>query len=185
MRVGESATCDAWMGLANSLGHRSIEAAPDSAAWYHTGLTPVPLRRVPIPDLAWQCATRILLRTDQAAMPEQRLGWFVRWRQSAVTREEIGRHRGAAARWFERAIRHTTSALLGRARAAGSPRTSARQAAWHRKADRLSPPHRRSSVAKCGGTRRFTRPSVPTGCYSLAREDGAPHRDPLLRRVNR
>jgi hypothetical protein len=123
---------------------RAVEVASDTAVWYHPGLPPVPLRWVLIRDPQGKFATQALLCTDQAATPEQILGWFVlRW-QLEVTLEEARRHLGVESQrqWSDAAIRRTTPALLGlfslvallAHERMGDPADTTRQAAWYRKA---------------------------------------------------
>ena len=129
-----------WYGAAERL----VEVATGTAVWYHTGLPPVPLRWVLVRDPRGKFATQALLCTDQAATPEQILGWFVqRWRLE-VTLEETRRHLGVESQrqWPERAIRRTTPALLGLFSLVtllahehmADPAATVRQAAWYRKA---------------------------------------------------
>jgi DDE superfamily endonuclease len=129
-----------WYGA----GDRTVEVVTDTAVWYHTGLPPVPLRWVLIRDPEGKFATQALLCTDQAATPEQILGWFVQRWQLEVTFEEVRRHLGVETQrqWSDLAIRRTTPALLGlfslvtllaHERMADLA-AATRQAAWYRKA---------------------------------------------------
>ena len=96
-------------------GARTVEAASDTAVWYHPGLPPVPIRWVLIRDPQGRFDPQALLCTDLAADPAQVLAWFVlRWRLE-VTFEEARRHLGVESQrqWSERAILRTTPALLG------------------------------------------------------------------------
>lgn len=79
-----------WYGA----GERQVEVVTDTAVWYHTGLPLVPLRWVLIRDPEGKFATQALLCTDQAATPEQVLGWFVQRWQLEVTLAEVRRHLG-------------------------------------------------------------------------------------------
>ena len=96
-------------------GQRTVEIVSATAVWYHTGLSPVPLRWVLIRDPQRQFDTQALLCTDGRATPDQILTWFVlRW-QLEVTLEEARRHLGVESQrqWSDLAIQRTTPALLG------------------------------------------------------------------------
>jgi hypothetical protein len=121
-------------------GGRTVEVASATAVWYHTGLPPVPRRRVLVRDPQGRFATQALRCTDRAADPAQILAWFVlRW-QVEVTPEEARRHRGVATRrqWSDPAILRTTLAVLGLFSLVtlyahpriGPPGDAVRQAAW-------------------------------------------------------
>jgi len=124
-------------------GERQVEVVTDTAVWYHTGLPPVPLRWVLIRDPEGKFATQALLCTDQAATPEQVLGWFVQRWQLEVTLEEVRRHLGVESQrqWSDLAIRRTTPALLGLCslvallahEGMADPARATRRAAWYRK----------------------------------------------------
>ncbi len=92
-----------------------LELASDTAVWYHTGKTPVPLRWVLIRDPQDEIETSCLLCTDQMGTPQQIVEWFVmRW-QVEVTFEEVRRHLGVETQrqWSDKAIARTTPLLLG------------------------------------------------------------------------
>ncbi len=75
-------------------GEREVEVVSKTAVWYHTGLPPVPLRRVLIRDPQGAFAPQALLCTDLHATPERILSWFVsRWKLE-VTFQEVRRHLG-------------------------------------------------------------------------------------------
>ena len=93
---------------------REIEVVSDTAVWYHSGMTPVPLRWVLIRDPQGQFPTQALLSTTVGAMPQQIVEWFVlRW-QLEVTYHEARTHLGIETQrqWSERAIARTTPILL-------------------------------------------------------------------------
>ena len=124
-------------------GERTVEAASDTAVWYHGGMPAAPLRWVLIRDPQGAFATQALLCTDQDAGPAQILAWFVlRW-QLEVTFEEARRHLGVETQrqWSDQAIRRTTPALFGlfslvtlhtHQQAERAP-TPVRRAAWYPK----------------------------------------------------
>ena len=92
-----------------------MEVTSDTAVWYHSGLPPVPIRRVLARDPQGQFDPQALLRTDLTADPAQILAWFVlRW-QLAVTCEEVRRHLGVGTQrqWPALAIGRPTPAPLG------------------------------------------------------------------------
>jgi hypothetical protein len=143
--AADPATAWATLTVANwyGAGARAVEVVSETAVWYHTGLPPVPLRWVLIRDPAGKFATQALLCTDQAAAPEQILGWFVQRWQLEVTLEEARRHLGVETQrqWSERAIRRTTPALLGLFSLVtllahphlATPAGAIRRAAWYHK----------------------------------------------------
>ncbi len=93
---------------------RSVELASATAVWYHSGMTPVPLRWVLIRDPQGQFAPQALLSTDLETAPQQIVAWFVwRW-QVEVTYHEARTHLGIETQrqWSEQAIARTTPILL-------------------------------------------------------------------------
>ncbi len=94
---------------------RTVEVVSETAVWYHTGLTPVPIRCVLIRDPEEHFGTQALLCTDLTVAPEQIIAWFVRRWQMETTFEEVRRHLGVETQrqWTALAIRRTTPALLG------------------------------------------------------------------------
>ena len=92
-----------------------MEIVFDSAIWYSTGLSAVPVRWVLIRDQKEEFETQALLCTDLDADPERIISWFVkRWQMEATFQEarqrlgfETQRH------WSKRAIQRTAPALLG------------------------------------------------------------------------
>jgi len=94
---------------------REMELASNTAVWYHTGKTPVPMRWVLVRDPQGEYETVCLLCTDQPVAPPQIVEWFVmRW-QVEVTFEESRRHLGIETQrqWSDKAIARTTPLLLG------------------------------------------------------------------------
>jgi hypothetical protein len=86
-----------------------------TALWYHPGQAPLPLRWVLLRDPAGKEKPTALFSTDQAATPEQIVGWFVgRW-NIEVTFAEARQHLGVETprQWTTRAIGRTTPCLLG------------------------------------------------------------------------
>jgi hypothetical protein len=116
-RLDDAATC--WTPLTVPLWYgetdRTIEIVSDTAIWYSTGLSPVPIRWVLIRDPAGGFPPQALLCTDLAASPTQIVSWFVlRW-QLESTFHEVRDHLGVETTrgWSETTIRRTTPALLG------------------------------------------------------------------------
>jgi hypothetical protein len=97
-------------------GGRTCEAevSTGSAVWYHSGMTPVPLRWVLIRDPQGRFETQALLCTEQEATAMQIVEWFVRRWQMEVTFHETRTHLGVETQrqWSERAIARTTPILL-------------------------------------------------------------------------
>lgn len=92
-----------------------MEVVSGTALWYHPGQAPLPLRWVLLRDPAGREAPTALFSTDQAAAPEQIVGWFVgRW-NIEVTFEEARTHLGLETQrqWTTPAIGRTTPCLLG------------------------------------------------------------------------
>jgi hypothetical protein len=81
------ATVAQWYGR----GGRRVELVSATAAWYHCGLPPVPMRWVLIRDPLGHFETQALLWTDVEAPPERILAWFVRRWQLEVTFAEVRR----------------------------------------------------------------------------------------------
>ena len=100
-----------WYGGRSQL----MDVVSGTALWYHPGRAPLPLRWVLLRDPAGKEAPTALFSTDQAAAPEQIVGWFVgRW-NIEVTFEEARAHLGLETQrqWTTRAIGRTTPCLLG------------------------------------------------------------------------
>lgn len=94
---------------------RVVEVASETAVWYHTGKSPVPIRWVLIRDPRGQFPTQALLCTDLTASPLQILAWFVlRWQLEGdfhAVREHLGVE--TQRQWSKLAMLRTTPALLG------------------------------------------------------------------------
>ncbi len=122
---------------------RTVEVATSTAVWYHSGLPPVAIRWVLIPDPQGHFEPQALLCTDLEVTAVQIVEWFVlRW-QLEVTFHEVRTHLGVETQrqWSERAIRRTTPALFGlfslvtlfAHEAVCGTRLPLRQAAWYPK----------------------------------------------------
>jgi hypothetical protein len=123
---------------------RDMDIASDTAVWFHTGKTPVPIRWVLIRDPLGEYDPVALLCTDPQQTPLTIVTWFVqRWRVE-VTFEEARRHLGIETQrqWSDKAIARTTPLLFGlfswvtllaHALYASQPVPSPRQAAWYAK----------------------------------------------------
>jgi hypothetical protein len=93
---------------------REVEVVSDTAVWYHSGMTPVPLRWVLIRDPQGQFPVQALLSTTVDVAAAQIIEWFVlRW-QLEVTYHEARTHLGIETQrqWSELAIARTTPILL-------------------------------------------------------------------------
>lgn len=123
---------------------RHMDITSDTAVWFHSGMTPVPIRWVLIRDPQEEYDPVALLCTDPAQSALNIVTWFVqRWRLE-VTFEEARRHLGVETQrqWSDKAIARTTPLLLGlfswvtlvaHARFSASTPISPRQAAWYSK----------------------------------------------------
>lgn len=137
--VWETVTIDNWYGQ----GPTQVEICSDTAVWYHSGKSVVPLRWVLIRDPLGKFETKALLCTDQSAAPLQILTWFVRRWQVEVTFQEVRTHLGVETQrqWSDKAIARITPILMGlfswitllanQSQADGS--LPVRQAAWYAK----------------------------------------------------
>lgn len=96
-------------------GQRALEIASDTALWYHSGLTVVPLRWVLIRDPLGELRSQALLCADREAAPVQIVAWFVQRWQVEVTFQEGRAHLGLETQrqWSDQAIARATPALLG------------------------------------------------------------------------
>jgi hypothetical protein len=96
-------------------GHsREVELSTSTAVWYHSGMTPVPIRWVLVRDPQGEFVDQALLSTDLEAAAQQIVEWFVlRW-QLEVTFHEGRTHLGVETQrqWSEQAIERTTPVLL-------------------------------------------------------------------------
>ena len=102
---------------------RTVELTSQTAVWYRSGKSPVPVRWVLIRDPQGSFAPQALLCTDPAQDPTRILQWFVlRW-QLEVTPypvrgrlfQEVRTHLGVETQrqWSDLAIARTTPVLLG------------------------------------------------------------------------
>jgi hypothetical protein len=95
-------------------GDRLIEVCSRTAAWCHTGLSPVPIRWVLIRDPLRRFDSQALLCTDLTQNPLTIVSWFVRRWQVEVTFQETRRTLGVESQrqWTQQAIARTTPCLL-------------------------------------------------------------------------
>ena len=102
---------------------RTVELTSQTAVWYRSGKSPVPIRWVLIRDPQGSFAPQALLCTDPAQDPTRILKWFVlRW-QLEVTPypvrgrlfQEVRTHLGVETQrqWSDLAIARTTPVLMG------------------------------------------------------------------------
>ena len=92
-----------------------MEITSQTAVWYHSGITPVPIRWVLIRDPQGEYETIALLSTSLELDPLQIVNWFVQRWQVEVTFEEVRAHLGMETQrqWSDKAIDRTTPILLG------------------------------------------------------------------------
>jgi hypothetical protein len=95
-------------------GDRVIEICSRTAVWYHTGLSPVPIRWVLIRDPLQRFDSQALLCTDLMQSPLTIVSWFVRRWQVEVTFQEVRKSLGVETQrqWTQQAIARTTPCLL-------------------------------------------------------------------------
>ncbi len=104
-------TVHRWYGNASA----SLQYLSQTALWYHTGKTPVPIQWVLVKDPQGKLEPQAFLCTDMTQSPTQILYWLrLRW-QIEVTFEEARAHLGLETQrqWSDLAIPRTTPALLG------------------------------------------------------------------------
>ena len=91
-----------------------IEVCSRTAVWYHTGLSPVPIRWVLIRDPAQRFDPQALLCTDLAQNPLTIVSWFVRRWPVKVTFQEVRQNLGVETQrhWADQAMARTTPCLL-------------------------------------------------------------------------
>jgi len=94
---------------------RVMEFTSNTAAWYHSGKPPVPLRWVLLRDPLGDHEPMALLCTTLSYSPLQIAAWFVQRWQVETTFEEARAHLGLETQrqWSDKAIARTTPALLG------------------------------------------------------------------------
>ena len=106
--AGQSAT--RWQRLPVALWYgqrdREIEICSKTAVWFHSGMTPVPIRWVLIRDPEGSFPTQALLSTDLRADAGDIVRWFVQRWQVEVTFAEMRRHLGVETQrqWSDSAI---------------------------------------------------------------------------------
>ena len=121
---------------------RVVEVTSATGVWYHTGLSPVPVRWVIVRDPAGGFKPQALLSTNLESDPVEMLEWFVRRWQVEVTFEEARAHLGLETQrqWSEKAIARTTPTvlalfsivtLLGHHHYGEKQQLFVRQAAWY------------------------------------------------------
>lgn len=127
-----------WYGAAGT--ERQIECATGTALWYHSGMTPVPIRWVLIRDPEGRFEAQALLSTNLQLSAEKILRAFVRRWQMEVTFEEARAHLGidGQRQWSDTAVTRSTPARLALFSfvaliARQLPWASARQSAWYSK----------------------------------------------------
>jgi len=86
-----------------------------TAIWYHSGLSPAPVRWVLVRDLTGVRDPQAFLCTDLDATPVEILGWFVHRWSIETTFQESRAHLGVETQrqWSDLAIARTTPALFG------------------------------------------------------------------------
>lgn len=94
---------------------RLMEITSQTAVWYHTGQSPVPIRWVLIRDPHHQYESIALLSTCLTLDPVDIINYFVQRWQVEVTFEEARAHLGVETQrqWSDKAIERTTPVLLG------------------------------------------------------------------------
>jgi hypothetical protein len=123
---------------------RCVQLTPNTAVWYHSGKSVVPIRWVVIRAPEGRVAPQALLATNPQLRPVQSLSHVVRRWQMEVTCEEARAHLGVETprQWSDRATARTTSALFAlysgvtvmAAHLIGPHPMPVRAAAWYRKA---------------------------------------------------
>jgi hypothetical protein len=135
----QTVTVRGWYGEVE----RVVELVSATAVWYHSGMSPLPIRWVLVRDPQKQFEPQALLCTDLTVDPVQILEWFVlRWRLE-VTWPEARAHLGVETQrqWNELAIARTTPSLRGlfslvtvvAGRLTQEHALPVRQATWYRK----------------------------------------------------
>jgi hypothetical protein len=120
-----------------------LEIATGTAIWYHSGLSPAPVRWVLVRDPTGVRDPQAFLCTDLDATPVEILGWFVHRWSIETTFQESRAHLGVETQrqWSDLAIARTTPALFGLFSLvtlwAADPKIigslSTRSAAWYQK----------------------------------------------------
>jgi hypothetical protein len=94
---------------------RCLEICSQTAVWFHSGQTPLPIRWVLLRDPPGQFEPQALLCTDPMRDPLCVIGWFVQRWTVEVTFREVRDHLGfeSQRQWSDPAIARTTPCLLG------------------------------------------------------------------------
>jgi len=94
---------------------RCLEICSQTAVWFHSGQTPLPIRWVLLRDPLGQFEPQALLCTDPLKEPLCVIGWFVQRWSVEVTFREVRDHLGfeRQRQWTDKAIARTTPALCG------------------------------------------------------------------------
>jgi hypothetical protein len=137
--VWQSVTVTGWYGTPQ----RRLEICSQTAVWFHSGRTPVPIRWVLLRDPHGQFDPQALLCTDLAREPLCIIGWFIQRWSVEVTFREVRDHLGVETQrqWSDPAIARTTPCLLGlfsivallADRLSAPTRRAVSTAAWYRK----------------------------------------------------
>jgi hypothetical protein len=124
-------------------GARRVQITSNTAVWYHSGKSVVPVRWVLIRDPEGRFAPQALLATNPQLTPEQILTYFMRRWQMEATFEEARANLGVETQrqWNAKAIARTTPALLAlyslvtlmATHLIGTHTMPVRTAAWYRK----------------------------------------------------
>jgi hypothetical protein len=122
---------------------RCLEICSQTAVWFHSGQTPLPIRWVLLRDPLGKFEPQALLCTDPARDPLCVIGWFVQRWPVEVTFREVRDHLGfeSQRQWSDPAIARTTPCLLGlfslvalfASQLASRTRCAVCTAAWYRK----------------------------------------------------
>jgi hypothetical protein len=109
--VWHSVSIAGWYGTPE----RRLEICSQTAAWFYSGLPPVPLRWVLLRNPLVEFDQRALFCTDPDRASLQIIRWFVRRWPLKVTFREARDHLGVETQrqWSDRAIARTTPCLLG------------------------------------------------------------------------
>ncbi len=166
--VWQPVTVTGWYGATE----RRLEICSDTAVWFHSGHTPLPIRWVLLRDPDGQFEPQALLCTDPHRAPLAIIGWFVQRWPVEVTFREVRDHLGVETQrqWTDKAIARTTPCLLGLfslvallgARLHSRTRLTIAATAWYRKshptfADTLAAVRREIWAAQGFSLSRVTR----------------------------
>ena len=122
---------------------RWLEICSQTAVWFHSGQTPLPVRWVLLRDPLGKFEPQALLCTDPMRDPLCVIGWFMQRWSVEVTFREVRDHLGfeSQRQWSDPAIARTTPCLLGlfslvalfADRLVPATRCAVSTAAWYRK----------------------------------------------------